>query len=106
MLRKERKELLFTGVNLNIGGIEKSLVNLVNKIDKDKYRVTIILEEKEGELLEKLDKSIEVKEFKVSNNRNKIFRKVVNLLRRCTYSIFNYHTYDFSCCYATYSYSR
>ena len=105
VVKKERKELLFTGVNLNIGGIEKSLVNLVNKIDKDKYRVTIILEEKEGELLEKLDKSIEVKEFKVSNNRNKIFRKVVNLLRRCTYSIFNYHTYDFSCCYATYSYS-
>ena len=105
VVKKERKELLFTGVNLNIGGIEKSLVNLVNKIDKDKYRVTIILEEKEGELLEKLDKSIEVKEFKVSNNKNKIFRKVVNLLRRCTYSIFNYHTYDFSCCYATYSYS-
>ena len=105
VVKKERKELLFTGVNLNIGGIEKSLVNLVNKIDKDKYRVTIILEEKEGELLEKLDKSIVVKEFKVSNNRNKIFRKVVNLLRRCTYSIFNYHTYDFSCCYATYSYS-
>ena len=105
VVKKERKELLFTGVNLNIGGIEKSLVNLVNKIDKDKYRVTIILEEKEGELLEKLDKSIVVKEFKVSNNRNKIFRKAVNLLRRCIYSIFNYHTYDFSCCYATYSYS-
>lgn len=105
VVKKERKELLFTGANLNIGGIEKSLVNLVNKIDKDKYRVTIILEEKEGELLEKLDKSIEVKEFKVSNNKNKVIRKVVNVLRRCAYSIFNYHTYDFSCCYATYSYS-
>ena len=105
VVKKERKELLFTGVNLNIGGIEKSLVNLVNILDKDKYIVTIILEEKEGELLEKLDKSIVVKEFKVSNNRNKIFRKAVNLLRRCIYSIFNYHTYDFSCCYATYSYS-
>ena len=105
VVKKERKELLFTGVNLNIGGIEKSLVNLVNKIDKDKYRVTIILEEKEGELLEKLDKSIEVKEFKVSNNKNKVIRKVTNLIRRCAYSIFNYHTYDFSCCYATYSYS-
>ncbi len=105
LTKKDKKELLFTGVNLNIGGIEKSLVNLVNRIDKDKYRVTIILEEKEGELLEKLDKSIEVKEFKVSNNKNKVIRKVINLLRRCAYSIFNYHTYDFSCCYATYSYS-
>lgn len=105
IIKKEKKELLFTGVNLNIGGIEKSLVNLVNKIDKDKYRVTIILEEKEGKLLERLDKSIEVKEFRVSNNKNKVVRRVVNLLRRCTYTIFNYHTYDFSCCYATYSYS-
>ena len=83
LTKKDKKELLFTG----------------------KYRVTIILEEKEGELLEKLDKSIEVKEFKVSNNKNKVIRKVTNLIRRCAYSIFNYHTYDFSCCYATYSYS-
>lgn len=105
IIKKDKKELLFTGVNLNIGGIEKSLVNLVNKIDKDKYRVTIILEEKNGELLSKLDKSMEVKEFRVSNNKNKVVRRVVNLLRRCTYTIFNYHTYDFSCCYATYSYS-
>lgn len=105
IIKKDKKELLFTGVNLDIGGIEKSLVNLVNKIDKDKYRVTIILEEKDGELLETLDKSILVKRFKVSNNKNKVVRKVVNLLRRCTYAIFNYHIYDFSCCYATYSYS-
>ena len=42
IIKKDKKELLFTGVNLDIGGIEKSLVNLVNKIDKDKYKVTII----------------------------------------------------------------
>ena len=45
LTKKDKKELLFTGVNLNIGGIEKSLVNLVNRIDKNKYRVTIILED-------------------------------------------------------------
>ena len=105
LTKKDKKDLLFTDVNLKIGGIEKSLVNLVSKIDKNKYRVTIILEEKDGELLSKLDKSIIVEEFKVSNNKNKVIRKVINLLRRCMYAIFNYHTYDFSCCYATYSYS-
>ena len=105
LVKKNKKELLFTAVNLNIGGIEKSLVNLVNKIDKDKYKVTIILEEKCGELLESLDKSIELEEFKVSNSSNTIVRKAINLLRRGIYSIFNYHIYDFSCCYATYSYS-
>lgn len=105
IVKNDKKFLLFTGVNLKLGGIEKSLVNLVNKIDKNKYQVTIILEEAKGELLEKLDKSIKVKEFKVSNNKNKIIRKGVNILRRCSYALFNYHTFDFSCCYATYSYS-
>ena len=105
LVKDDKKTLLFTGVNLKLGGIEKSLVNLVNKIDKNKYQVTIILEEAKGELLEKLDKSIKVKEFKVSNNKNKIIRKGVNILRRCSYALFNYHTFDFSCCYATYSYS-
>ena len=105
LVKNDKKCLLFTGVNLKLGGIEKSLVNLVNKIDKNKYQVTIILEEAKGELLEKLDKSIKVKEFKVSNNKNKIIRKGVNILRRCSYALFNYHTFDFSCCYATYSYS-
>ncbi len=105
LVKDDKKTLLFTGVNLKLGGIEKSLVNLVNKIDKNKYQVTIILEEAKGELLEKLDNSIKVKEFKVSNNKNKIIRKGVNILRRCSYALFNYHTFDFSCCYATYSYS-
>lgn len=105
IFNKEKKDLLFTGVNLDIGGIEKSLVNLVNKIDKNKYNVSIILEKKEGELLEKLDKSIKVQEFSVSNNKNKIIRKMINFLKRLIYTVFNYHSYDFSCCYATYSYS-
>ena len=105
LVKNDKKSLLFTGVNLKLGGIEKSLVNLVNKIDKNKYQVTIILEEAKGELLEKLDKSIKVKEFKVSNNKNKIIRKSTNILRRYIYALFNYHTFDFSCCYATYSYS-
>ena len=92
LVKNDKKSLLFTGVNLKLGGIEKSLVNLVNKIDKNKYQVTIILEDAKGELLEKLDKSIKVKEFKVSNNKNKIIRKGINILRRCVYALFNYHT--------------
>ena len=32
-------------------------------------------------------------------------RKTYNYLSKLIYKIFNYHKYDFSCCYATYSYS-
>ncbi len=102
---KNKKELLFTAVNLEIGGIETSLINLANRIDKNKYNVTIILEEKKGVLLNRLNKNIKVLELKVSNNKNAIIRKTINTLRRLMFTVFNYHNYDFSCCYATYGLS-
>lgn len=104
-LDSKKKKLLFTGYDLNIGGIETSLVNLVNKINLNKYDVSIILEKKEGPLIKKLNKKIEVKELKVSLNSNPLIRKLINVSRKTIFSIANYHLYDFSCCYATYSLS-
>lgn len=104
-LEKKKSKLLFTAYDLNIGGIEKALINLVNRINIDKYDVEIVLENKKGILLDKVKKEIVVKEFKVNNNQNKIIRKVINLTKRVFYCILNYNTYDFSCCYATYSLS-
>lgn len=100
---RKKKELLFTAYNLNIGGIETALINLLNKIDYNRYNVTLILEKKEGNLLDKVNKNVLVSEYRVFNNKNILFRKSLNLLKRTIYTIFNYHYYDFSCCYATYS---
>ena len=41
-LEKKKPTLLFTAYDLNIGGIEKALINLVNKINLDKYAVEIV----------------------------------------------------------------
>ena len=101
----KKKDLLFTSVNLDIGGIEKALVNLVNRIDSNKYNIEIILEDKKGSLLDQINKNIIVKELKVSNNSNILIRKITNYLRKLSFKIINYHNYDFSCCYGTYSYS-
>lgn len=103
-LYKSKKRLLFSAYNLDLGGIEKALVNLANKIDKNKYDVTIILEEKKGIFLNKV-KNVNIEELKVSNNNNKYVRKLTNISRKVIFSLFNYDLYDFSCCYATYSYS-
>ena len=46
-----KKRLIFFSYSLCIGGIETALVNLLNKINYDKYDVTLILIKKEGELL-------------------------------------------------------
>lgn len=106
MLSKQKKKrLLFTAHSLNVGGIETALINLVNRINLEKYQVDILLEKKEGIFLDKVKDEITVKEFKVYNNKNVIIRKILNLSKRLIYTITDYHTYDFSCCYATYSLS-
>ena len=103
--KQEKKNLLFTAVNLKVGGIETSLINLLNNIDYEKYNVRVILEEKIGELLTKVNDNAEVDELKVSNNKNILIRKLINFSRKLQFTIFNYNNYDFSCCYATYSFS-
>ncbi len=103
--KKDKKDLLFAGVNLEIGGIEKAQINLLDNIDYNKYNVTLVLEEKRGKLLKDLNKSVTLREVKVSNNRFILFRKLINCLRKLAFEIYNYKNYDFSCCYTTYSYS-
>ncbi|MDD5888452.1 MAG: O-antigen ligase family protein [bacterium] len=102
---EKKKGLLFTAYNLDLGGIETALINLLNNINYDKYNVTLILEQKQGMFLSEINKNVRVEEIKVSNHPNKLIRKFVNLTRQLFFVTLNYHNYDFSCCYATYSLS-
>ena len=97
------KKILFTAYDLGIGGIEKSLINLLDNLNYNKYDVTLILEKKEGEFLNKLNKNVKVFEYRVSTNKNVLIRKSINFIKRLKFMIKNYHKFDFSCCYATYS---
>lgn len=103
--KRVKRDLLFTDKSMTIGGIETAQINLLNNINYNKYNVTLILEEKKGELLNKVNKNVIIKELKVSNNKNIFIRKITNYIRKLIYKIYNYHKYDFSCCYTTYSYS-
>ena len=100
-----KKKLLFTANSLDIGGIEKALVNLLNNIDYSKYEVTLVLEKKEGLFLKDLNKNVILKELKVSSTKIIPIRKIINFSRKLLFSLKNKNKYDFSCCYATYSYS-
>ena len=51
------KEILIAAKNLKIGGIEKSLVNLVNYLKENGYNVTLVLEERRGRLFKEFDKN-------------------------------------------------
>lgn len=101
----KKKDILFAANTLEIGGIEKSLINLLKKLDYKKYNITLILEKKEGEFLSKVPDYVRVQELKVSTYHNKLIRKMINVVRKLWFKIMNYHVYDFSSCYATYSYS-
>ncbi len=98
-----KKKLLFCSFDLNIGGIETALINLLNNMDYGKYDVDLILEKKEGLLLDRLNKNVNVIVYRVSSNKNIFVRKFKNLFKKMFWIIKNYHKYDFSCCYATYS---
>jgi len=62
------KRLLFIGMSLNVGGAEKSLVNLLNMIDCNKYSVSLLLFQKKGVLLKQIPRDVnlvEIPEIKV-----------------------------------------
>ncbi|MBQ6477582.1 MAG: glycosyltransferase [Bacilli bacterium] len=100
-----KKKLLFTSYSLDLGGIEKALVNLLNIINYDKYEVTLVLEKKEGIFLDEINPNVKVEELKVSNIHNTLIRKAINFTRKFLFKLKYHNKYDFSCCYATYSYS-
>jgi Glycosyltransferase len=96
------KKLIITGYNLDFGGVEKALINLLKKLDKNKYEITLILREKKGVFLKEVPESIKIKEYKLSNIKIKIVRKIINRLHLITHIILNKNKYDVSISYATY----
>lgn len=97
------KKLIFFAYDLNVGGIENALINLLNHIDYSKYDVTLVLEHKKGDFLPRINKNVDIYEYKLSESKNIFYRKLYNFIKRMLWSLKNKNKYDFSCCYATYS---
>lgn len=99
----KKKNILIASYSLDFGGIETSLINLLKNMNQNKYNITLVLEKKEGVFLNDVPNNIIVKEYKVSNNKNLLIRKTINLIKEIKWILFNYKKYDASICYATYS---
>lgn len=56
-----KKKLLFMCINMNIGGTEKALLNMIAEIPKDKYEVTILMLEQYGGFLSDIPEWVKVK---------------------------------------------
>ena len=96
------KKVAFFSKNLEIGGMEKALVNLLNSL-VDKYDIYLFLEEKKGPLLQTIDSKIHIIEYKISTSKNVIKRKIINFSKRLSFYLKYHNKFYFSCSYATYS---
>lgn len=65
-----KKRVIIVADSLEIGGIERSLISMLDNFDYDNYQVDLMLYQKSGELLENLDKRVNLLE---SQNRCKTF---------------------------------
>lgn len=97
------KKLLFAAYSLDVGGIEKALVNLVNVLQNRGYDITVVLEKKQGIFLNELNKNIKLIEYTPSEKKNLIVRKITNFIHRIQFIIKYKNKYDFSSAFATYS---
>lgn len=108
------KKLLFSAVNLDVGGIEKALVTLLNYLAdqkdedssqgcKNKYEITLVLEKKQGLFLDTLNPNIKVMEYTPNSNKIVLIRKIINLFKQIQFKAKYKNKYNFACAYATYS---
>ncbi len=97
------KKVLFSAYNLDIGGIETSLVTLLNYLSKKDYDITLVLEKKEGIFLNDLNSNIKIIEYRPCENKNIVLRKIINFYKRLKFLLKYKNKFDFSASYATYS---
>lgn len=56
-----KKKLLFMVINMNVGGTEKALINLISEIPKKDYEITILMLEKYGGFLDAIPEGVNIR---------------------------------------------
>lgn len=56
-----KKKILFMVINMNVGGTEKALLTMLSEIDKERYDVTLLMLEKEGDFLDDIPNWVNIK---------------------------------------------
>ncbi len=97
------KKILFSAYSLEVGGIETALVTLLKNIN-NKYEITLVLEKNEGIFTKDIPENIKIITYKPNNNKNKLVRKMNNFIKQQMFKIKYKNKFDYSVCYATYSF--
>lgn len=97
------KKILFAAYSLDVGGIETSLVTLLNYLSTQEYEITLVLEKKQGIFLNSISEKINIIEYSPKSGRHRLVNKICNLVNRFGFIQKYKNRFDFSCAYATYS---
>ncbi|MCP3761398.1 glycosyltransferase [Domibacillus sp. A3M-37] len=76
-----KKKVFFIIESLTIGGTEKSLISLLQEMDYDKYQVDLLMVKKEGDLLDKVPKEVNILEPLLSDDYNKSVSELIKTKR-------------------------
>ncbi len=58
-----RKKVIFMVINMNIGGTEKALINMINEFPTDRYEITVFMLEEYGGFLRFIPSGVNLKYF-------------------------------------------
>lgn len=97
------KKILICAYDLDLGGIEKSLINLLKNI-ASKYDITLLLQHYQGEFIKDIPRNVHIINYDLSEEKNVLIRKIKNCLKLFKFIILNKNKYDYAICYATYDY--
>lgn len=100
-VKRSKKKVIFTVYNLNIGGIETSILNMLKNFNYDKYDVTLFLEKKQGIFLEEIPKEVNIIDYNLCDSKNIIYRKIINRSKLIFFIISRFKKYDCGICYAS-----
>lgn len=67
-----KKKVIFMLLNMNVGGTEKALLNMISEIPKEKYEITILMLEEYGGFLKYIPNDVNVKYLRGYNHIKKI----------------------------------
>lgn len=76
------KKLLFINGHMNLGGAEKSLLDILKHIDYSKYHVELLLLEEFGDYVDEIPKEVKVKLFDLHNTYGNIFSCVKKCVKQ------------------------
>lgn len=77
-----KKRLLFVNGHLNVGGVERSLVDLLKYINYDKYEVDLVLFEELGDYINEIPDSVNVKFYDLTGTYGPFVKCILGNLKK------------------------